>query len=143
LATYRALILVPLLAVNCSLYYSRTDHRYPPTAGPSELRLSMNLQKKQVGAGEPFVATLAMHNLTDSVCTWGPVGPAGFDLVVATGDTWYYQPYDAAIDCWPVGVPPPFFGVQPHDSVYWHSVLWPQRFFGSAILPCWARVRIT
>jgi hypothetical protein len=28
-----------------------------------------------------------------------------------------------------VGGPPPFFRVQAHDSVYWHDVLWPQRFF--------------
>jgi len=89
----------------------------------------MSLLKEQVGAGEPFVVTLAMHNTTDSVCTWGPVVPAGFHLVGSAGDTWDYQPYDALVDCWAVGGPPPFFGVQPHDSVYWHRVLWPQRFF--------------
>jgi hypothetical protein len=128
-AVARASLLALLLVANCSLYYSRSDHRYPPTAGPADLRLSMSMLRQELAAGEPFFVTLAMHNMTDSVCTWGPVGPAGFHLVGAAGDTWDYRPYDALVDCWAVGGPPPFFAVQPHDSVYWHSVLWPQRFF--------------
>jgi len=118
-----------LFISGCGLHYSRTDHRYPSTAGPVDLRLSMSLPKEQVGAGEPFFVTLAMHNTADSACTWGPVAPAAFQLVGVAGDTWDYKPRDYAVDCWSVGGPPPFFGVRTCDSVYWHSVLWPQRFF--------------
>jgi len=88
----------------------------------------MSLPKQQVSAGEPFFVTLSMLNTTDSVCNWGPVALSGFQLIGLDGDTYDYRPYDWVIDSWSVGGPPPFFGVQPHDSVYWHYVLWPQRF---------------
>jgi hypothetical protein len=128
-AVLRMSPLALLLIVSCGLHYSRSDYRYPPTAVPGELRMSMSVSELRVRAGEPFVVTVSMLNAVDTVSVWGPTAPAGFHLIGSAGDTWDWRPYDYLVDCWSAGGPPPLYGVRPHDSVYWQYVLWPQRFF--------------
>ncbi|MBM3331145.1 hypothetical protein FJY68_04735 [candidate division WOR-3 bacterium] len=131
------LVCLPLaLVLGCSLHFSRGEFRYPPTAGPAELRMSIVSREQHARAGEPFFVTVSVVNTTDSVCTaavgnWEYEGPATFVLIGQAGDTWDYRPN--IIAGLRVLLGPSFFGIEPHDSLYRHYV---RAGKGDTILNC-------
>jgi hypothetical protein len=117
-----------LLTSDCAPHRWRI--RYPATAGPGDLKLTLSPSLVSVRTREPLLVSLTLHNITDSVQTIHlqyPVYLPELHLVSSDGDTWDYghlrYMWSMAMD------PDAFYRIAPHDSIYWHYLLWPQRFF--------------